>query len=100
MSKLIELTEGQTAIISMIEGDTRFLSRIIAIGLTVGGQVKVLRNEKKMPLLVYSRDSMIAINRGERKHHGGGAGMSIAAATKNPPVIALLGQPNSGKSTL
>ncbi|MCP1103205.1 ferrous iron transport protein A [Aequitasia blattaphilus] len=65
MQKLNELKTGQQGTIASVQGDTRFLTRIISIGLTVGSRVEVLRNEKKMPLLLYGRDSMVALNRDE-----------------------------------
>lgn len=49
--------------ISSIDGDTRFLSRITAIGLTPGCAIEVMQNEKKQPMLIYSRDTLIAVNR-------------------------------------
>lgn len=65
MNKLSEMKEGQRATIKAVDGDARFLSRITSIGLTLGGPVEVLRNERKLPLLLYSRDSMVALNREE-----------------------------------
>ncbi|MCP1110438.1 ferrous iron transport protein A [Lachnospiraceae bacterium PF1-21] len=65
MQKLNELQPGQQGTIAGVQGDTRFLTRVISIGLTVGSRVEVLRNEKKMPLLLYGRDSVVALNREE-----------------------------------
>ena len=65
MKKLSEAKSGEQGIIAGIEGDTRFLSRVTSIGLTLGCPIMVLQNEKKRPLLLYSRDSMIALNREE-----------------------------------
>lgn len=65
MKKLCDLLSGETAKISTIKGNTRFLSRIASIGLTPGCYIKVLRNDHKQPLLLYGRDSMIAVNRVE-----------------------------------
>lgn len=65
MKKLSEAKVGEYGIISEIQGDTRFLSRVTSIGLTLGCPVTVLQNEKKRPLLLYSRDSMVALNREE-----------------------------------
>lgn len=65
MKKLSEAKTGETGTICRIEGDTRFLSRVISIGLTVGAPVKILQNEARHPILLYSRDSMIALNRKE-----------------------------------
>ena len=47
--KLTELKKEQSGLITRINGDSRFVSRITSIGLTPG----------------YSRDTMIALNRNE-----------------------------------
>lgn len=39
--------------------------KITSIGLTVGGIVQMVSNQKKRPLLVYSRNTLIAVNRKE-----------------------------------
>jgi len=62
-----ELNENKEATITSIEGDQRFLSRITSIGLTPGCRVRVMKNDKNRPLLVYSRDTMIALNKKECK---------------------------------
>ena len=63
--KLTELKKEQSGLITRINGDSRFVSRITSIGLTPGCKVTVVKNEKRRPLLVYSRDTMIALNRNE-----------------------------------
>lgn len=63
--KLTELEKEDSGIITRINGNTRFVSRITSIGLTPGCKVTVVKNEKRRPLLVYSRDTMIALNRNE-----------------------------------
>ncbi|HHU96384.1 MAG TPA: ferrous iron transport protein A [Petrimonas sp.] len=65
MLTLNEVNEGQKVIIADIKGNTRFLSRITSIGLTLGCEIKMLYNEKKFPLLFYGRDTVIALNREE-----------------------------------
>ncbi|MBQ6575733.1 MAG: ferrous iron transport protein A [Lachnospiraceae bacterium] len=66
MSKrLSSLQKGAIARVVGAEGDTRFLSRITSIGLTPGSTLRVLKNDSKRPLLVYSRDTMIALNKDE-----------------------------------
>ena len=64
---LSEVKESREALVSGINGDTRFMSRITSIGLTPGCRVKVIKNDKNRPVLVYSRDTMIALNRSECK---------------------------------
>ena len=65
MQRLHEMKTGQSGNIADVKGDTRFLSRITSVGLTIGCRVEMLRNEKKYPLLLFSRDSVIALNRDE-----------------------------------
>lgn len=65
MKKLSEASKGEQGIITDVQGDVRFLSRVTSIGLTLGCPVTVLQNEKNRPVLLYSRDSMIALNREE-----------------------------------
>lgn len=64
---LSEVKENGEALVSDVNGDTRFMSRITSIGLTPGCKVKVVKNDKNRPLLVYTRDTMIALNRNECK---------------------------------
>ncbi len=63
MKKLSELEKDTEGVISTVNGDARFVSRITSIGLTPGCTVTVIKNEKNRPVLVYSRDTMIALNR-------------------------------------
>ena len=65
MKKLVELEKEKSAVIASVNGDARFVSRITSIGITPGCRVTVVKNEKHRPLLVYSRDTMIALNRKE-----------------------------------
>ena len=62
---LSELNRNTEAVVKNLTGDPRFISRITSIGLTPGCSVKVIRNDKNRPMLVYSRDTMIALNRKE-----------------------------------
>ncbi len=65
MKKLSELTKDESGVIASINGDARFVSRITSIGLTPGCRISIIKNEKRRPILVYSRDTMIALNRTE-----------------------------------
>ena len=62
---LSELNRNTEAVVKNLTGDQRFISRITSIGLTPGCSVKVIRNDKNRPMLVYSRDTMIALNKKE-----------------------------------
>lgn len=65
MQKLSELPEGAKGKITAIQGNAHFQSRITSIGLTVGSQIEVIQNPKKQPILIYGRDTMLAINKME-----------------------------------
>lgn len=65
MKKLSELNKDNSGVIANVNGDARFVSRITSIGLTPGCSLTVIKNEKHRPILVYSRDTMIALNRNE-----------------------------------
>ena len=62
---LSEVKENREVLVSALSGDTRFMSRITSIGLTPGCRVRVIKNDKNRPILVYSRDTMIALNKNE-----------------------------------
>ncbi len=63
MIKLTDMEKGSEGMVVSVTGDSRFVSRITSIGLTPGCRVSVIKNEKNRPILVYSRDTMIALNR-------------------------------------
>lgn len=63
--KLGELKENTEAVVSRISGDQRFIGRITSIGLTPGCRISIVKNDRNRPVLIYSRDTMIAVNRKE-----------------------------------
>ncbi len=65
MKKLVELEKEKSGVVASVNGDARFVSRITSIGITPGCKVTIVKNESRRPLLVYSRDTMIALNRKE-----------------------------------
>ncbi|MCR5272007.1 MAG: ferrous iron transport protein A [Lachnospiraceae bacterium] len=62
---LDELKENKIAVVANLDGDSRFISRVTSIGLTPGCRLRVVKNDKNRPVLVYSRDTMISLNRKE-----------------------------------
>ena len=62
---LSELQENQKGLIQKINGDSRFISRVVSMGLPPSSPFLVLQNDGRSPVLVYSHDTMIAINRKE-----------------------------------
>lgn len=65
MRNLRDLKVGSEAVVTSISGDSRYLSRITSIGITPGCRVRMLKNDKNRPLLIFSRDTMIALNKKE-----------------------------------
>ena len=49
----------------MIAGYGRFISGVVSMGLPPSSPFLVLQNDGRSPVLVYSHDTMIAINRKE-----------------------------------
>lgn len=68
MKRLSEMRPGETGVISSVKGDTRYVGRITSIGITPGCKVRIVKNDKNRPLIVYSRDTMIALNSNESKN--------------------------------
>ena len=60
-----EMGENFSGSIAKIEGDSRFISRIVSIGLTPGSSFTLLKNDGRSPVLVFCRDTVIAVNRRE-----------------------------------
>ena len=65
MSSLSELGADTHARVTGIGGDNHFQSRITSIGVTVGSEVTIVQNNKNQPILLYGRDTLIALNRKE-----------------------------------
>ena len=63
MKPLSETRAGERGRITALNGDAKFRSRVTAVGLTPGCPIEVLRNERNQPLLIYSRDTVLALSR-------------------------------------
>lgn len=60
---LAQLPSGLRGHVTGVRGDHRFLSRATSIGFTVGTPLLVLQNYRSLPLLVYLRNTQVAIDR-------------------------------------
>lgn len=58
--KLSEMEASTHGRVRNLGKDARFLNRITSIGLTEGATFQVVRNDKKMPVLVYVRETLLA----------------------------------------
>lgn len=61
--KLSEMKADRTGTVKSLGRDERFLKRITSVGLTEGARFKVVKNDRKMPVLVYARETLLALNR-------------------------------------
>lgn len=65
MARLNEIGPGRKARVSGVEGNMRLLTRLSSVGIVPGSIVTVERNDKHRPVLVYERDTLLALNREE-----------------------------------
>ena len=65
MKTITAYPEGAKLKVTALTGGARFVHRAVSIGLTPGCHVQIVKNGKNRPLLVYSRDTMIALNHKE-----------------------------------
>ena len=61
--KLTESKADMQGRIISVQGDAHFMNRITAIGITEGTPFQTVRNDKKMPVLIYLRETLIALNK-------------------------------------
>ncbi|MCP4114761.1 MAG: ferrous iron transport protein A [Desulfobacteraceae bacterium] len=69
-SQMLSLDKVQTDTVTCIEnltGGREFISRASGRGFTPGTRLKVVQNFKIGPLIVYLRNTQIALGRGEAK---------------------------------
>lgn len=67
MTALSEITEGKRGRVLSVDGRADFQRRITAVGVTPGSSFSVIRNEKKYPLLLDIRSTLLAVDREDCK---------------------------------
>ena len=67
MKTLDLLKTGNKGVIKDLAGGLSFLSRASSTGFTPGTEVTMVQNFKRGPLIVYLRDTHIALGRSEAK---------------------------------
>jgi len=63
--KLTETKSDMHGTIARIEGDAKFVSRVTSIGITEGVPFQTIRNDRNMPVLLFLRETLIALNRSD-----------------------------------
>ena len=65
MTTLDNIPSGARVRIERVDGDFRLLTLMSSVGLVPGATVLVERNDRNRPVLVFERDTRLAINRKE-----------------------------------
>ena len=64
---LSDAKPGQTYTVVEIKDEARLINRLSSMGLMCGSRIDICQNYKKQPVLLFSRDTLVAIGREESK---------------------------------
>lgn len=64
---LSEALPEKCYIIREIKDETRLVNRLSSMGIMCGSRIKICMNNRKQPVLVFVRDTLVAIGRSESK---------------------------------
>lgn len=64
---LSDAIPGNRYVVKEIKEESRLISRLSSMGLICGSQIEVCLNKKKQPVLLFVRDTLVAIGREESK---------------------------------
>ena len=64
---LSDATPGSRYCILEIKEESRLVNRLSSMGLLCGSIIEICQNHKKQPVLLFARDTLIAIGREESK---------------------------------
>ena len=64
---LSDAAPGKRYVIQSIKDEARLVNRLSSMGLLCGSPLEVCQNNKKQPVLLFARDTLIAIGREESK---------------------------------
>ena len=69
MEKLMlsEARPGTTYSVLEIKDEVRLINRLASMGILCGSYLEICQNNKKQPVLVFVRDTLVAIGREESK---------------------------------
>ena len=67
MSTLDSIAPGTKGVVTDIDGGQSFISRAVSIGFTPGVDFTLLQNFRHWPVVVWLRDSQVAIDRNEAR---------------------------------
>jgi len=58
---------GKRYIVKEIKDEARLVNRLSSMGLLCGSTIDVCQNNRKQPVLIFTRDTLVAIRREESK---------------------------------
>lgn len=64
---LSEALPEKSYFVREIKDEARLVNRLSSMGIMSGSQIKVCMNNRKQPVLVFVRDTLVAIGRSESK---------------------------------
>jgi ferrous iron transport protein A len=67
LKSLNEMKPGKRSFVRQLCGGNDFMSRMAALGFTIGVEVQVVQNFSHGPIIVSVRDTHVALGRGEAK---------------------------------
>ena len=64
---LSEATPEKSYIVKEIKDEVRLVNRLSSMGIVCGSRIKICLNNRKQPVLVLVRDTLVAIGRNESR---------------------------------
>lgn len=64
---LSEAAPGNTYLVLEIKDESRLINRLSSMGILCGSRIEICQNHKKQPVLLFVRDTLVAIGREESK---------------------------------
>jgi ferrous iron transport protein A len=65
LQTLSDLPKGKRAVVRQISGGQSISNRLLVLGFTIGAEVSVKQNPGFGPVIIYVKESRIALGRGE-----------------------------------
>ena len=62
---LSEATPGRSYYVREIKDEVRLNNRLSSMGILTGTKIEICQNHKKQPVLLFARDTLVAIGREE-----------------------------------
>jgi ferrous iron transport protein A len=65
LKRVSDLRPGARGVVSNLRGGREFVSRVVAMGVTIGAEIAIIRNSGRGPIIIDVRDTRLALGRGE-----------------------------------